>query len=159
MSPSTSALGAALGDDSDPRILQLKANSSGVKEVAKDLSGIAPVISIDRLDTLPLHDQICEGFRAAILRGNLQPGQQVPSSRHLAEDLEVSRCPVLGAYARLLSEGYFESRVGSGTFVSASFPGQLPHSRRSRSIAGGYRSLSRRSSLLPRCETVLWRHG
>jgi GntR family transcriptional regulator / MocR family aminotransferase len=127
--------------------------------VAKDLSGIAPVIPIDRLDTLPLHRQICEGFRAAILRGNLQPGQQVPSSRDLAEDLEVSRSPVLGAYARLLSEGYFESRVGSGTFVSSSLPGQLPHGRRSRSTTGGSRSLSRRSSLLPRCETVLWRHG
>ncbi len=127
--------------------------------MAKDLSAIAPVIPIDRLDTLPLHRQICEGFRAAILRGNLQPGQQVPSSRHLAEDLEVSRCPVLGAYARLLSEGYFESRVGSGTFVSTSLPGQLPHGRRSRSTTGGSRCLSRRSSLLPRCETVPWRHG
>ncbi len=103
-----------------------EANNSGVKEVAKDLSGIAPAIPIDRLDTLPLHRQICEGLRAAILRGNLQPGQQVPSSRHLAEDLEVSRFPVLGAYARLLSEGYFESRVGSGTFVSASSAGSTP---------------------------------
>src|ERR1700677_4465050 len=135
------------------------ANTSGVNEVAKDSSGIAPVIPIDRLDTLPLHRQICEGFRAAILRGNLQPGQQVPSSRDLAEDLEVSRFPVLGAYAQLLSEGYFESRVGSGTFVSASLPGQLPHGRRSRSTMGGSRCLSQRSSLLPRLETVPWRHG
>jgi GntR family transcriptional regulator / MocR family aminotransferase len=127
--------------------------------VAKDSSGIAPVIPIDRLDTLPLHRQICEGFRAAILRGNLQPGQQVPSSRHLAEDLEVSRFPVLGAYARLVSEGYLESRVGSGTFVSASLPGQLPHSKRSRSTPGASRSLSRRSSLLPQCETLPWLHG
>jgi GntR family transcriptional regulator/MocR family aminotransferase len=127
--------------------------------VAKDLSGIAPVISIDRLDRLPLHRQICEGFRAAILRGNLQPGQQVPSSRHLAEDLEVSRSPVLGAYERLISEGYFESQVGSGTFVSASLPGQLPHGKRSQSTTVGSRCLSRRSSLLPRCETVPWRYG
>ncbi len=127
--------------------------------MAKDLSGIAPVIPIDRLDTLPLHRQICEGFRAAILRGNLQPGQQVPSSRHLAEYLEISRFPVVDAYTRLLSEGYFESRVGSGTFVSASLPGQLRHGRRSQSTTGGSRCLSRRSSLLPRFETVPWRHG
>ncbi len=127
--------------------------------MAKDLSGIASVIPIDRLDTLPLHRQICEGFRAAILRGNLQPGQQVPSSRHLAEDLEVSRYPVLDAYAQLLSEGYFESRAGSGTFVSASLRGQLPNGRRPRSTTGGSRCLSRRSSLLPRFETVPWRHG
>ncbi len=127
--------------------------------MAKDLSGIAPVLSIDRLDRLPLHHQICEGFRAAILRGDLQPGQQVPSSRHLAEDLEVSRSPVLDAYERLISEGYFESQVGSGTFVSASLPAQPPHGKRSRSTTVGSRCLSRRSSLLPRCETVPWRHG
>ena len=95
--------------------------------MARDLSGITTVIPIDRLDTLPLHRQICEGFRAAILRGNLKPGQQVPSSRQLAEYLEVSRSPVLDAYAQLLSEGYFESQVGAGTFVSASCPGQLPY--------------------------------
>jgi GntR family transcriptional regulator/MocR family aminotransferase len=71
----------------------------------------------------------------------------------------VSRCPVLDAYAQLLSEGYFESRVGSGTFVSASLPGQHPHGRRSRSTTGGSRCLSRRSSLLPRFETVPWRDG
>jgi GntR family transcriptional regulator / MocR family aminotransferase len=136
-----------------------KANNNGVKQVAKDLSGIAPVIAIDRLDTLPLHHQICEGFRAAILRGDLRPGQQVPSTRHLAEDLEVSRFPVLGAYERLLSEGYFESRVGSGTFVSASLPGKLQQARRSRTTTGGSRCLSRRSSLLPRFEPVPWRYG
>ena len=127
--------------------------------MAKHLSGIAPLIPIDRLDTLPLHRQICEGFRAAILRGNLQPGQQVPSSRDLAEDLEISRSPVLNAYAQLLFEGHFESRVGSGTFVSASLPGQLPHARRSCSTTGVSRCLSRRSSLLPRLETVAWRYG
>lgn len=136
-----------------------QANTNGVKEVAKDLSAIAPVISIDRLDTLPLHRQICEGFRTAILRGNLQPGQQVPSSRHLAEDLEVSRFPVLDAYAQLLSEGYFESRAGSGTLVSASLRGHLPRNRRSLSTTGESRCPSLRSSLLPQFENVPWRHG
>ena len=125
----------------------------------RHLSGIAPVIPIDRLDTLPLNRQICEGFRAAILRGLLRPGQQVPSTRHLAKDLEVSRFPVLDAYAQLLSEGYFESRIGSGTFVSASLPGQLPNGRRARSTTVGSRCLSHRSSLLPTFETVPWRHG
>jgi GntR family transcriptional regulator / MocR family aminotransferase len=127
--------------------------------LAKNLSGIAPVIPIDRLDTLPLHRQICDGLRAAILRGHLQPGQRLPSSRHLAEDLEVSRFPVIDAYTRLLSEGYFESRAGSGTFVAASLPGQLLTSKQSRSTKGGARCLSRLSSLLPRFEAVPWWHG
>ena len=131
----------------------------GVKTVARELLEITPVIPIDRLDARPLNRQICEGFRAAILRGLLRPGQQVPSTRHLAKDLEVSRFPVVDAYAQLLSEGYFESRLGSGTFVSASLPGEPPQDRKERSAAAGPRYLSRRSSLLPRYETVPWRCG
>ncbi|MGH9559999.1 MAG: GntR family transcriptional regulator, partial [Terracidiphilus sp.] len=83
-------------------------------------SGIFPVVRIDRDEKAPLHHQVYVGFRDAILRGELSPGQQVPSSRALAEDLEISRFPVLDAYARLHAEGYFRSRPGSRTFVSPS---------------------------------------
>jgi GntR family transcriptional regulator / MocR family aminotransferase len=81
--------------------------------------GILPVIAVDRGAANPLHKQIYDGFRGAVVRGNLRPGQRVPSSRELASELSISRIPVLNAYAQLLAEGYFESRVGSGTFVSA----------------------------------------
>ncbi len=73
---------------------------------------------------MPLHRQVYAGFRNAILRGDLAAGQQVPSSRSLAAELEISRFPVLDAYAQLLAEGYFETRVGAGTFVSATIPTQ-----------------------------------
>jgi GntR family transcriptional regulator / MocR family aminotransferase len=86
---------------------------------------IPPVLSIDRKSARPLSGQIYDGFRAAILRGDLRPGQQAPSSRELAGELLISRFPVLDAYAQLLAEGYFESRVGSGTFVSGSLPERL----------------------------------
>ena len=61
----------------------------------------------------------------AIVRGNLRPGQRVPSSRSLAVELGISRIPVLNAYAQLLAEGYFESRKGAGTFVSDALPESL----------------------------------
>src|ERR1700689_165111 len=85
-------------------------------------AGLPPVIAIDRQAERPLPRQVYDGFRAAILRGELRPGQRVPSSRELATELRVSRFPVLDAYAQLLAEGYFESRVGSGTFVSKLLP-------------------------------------
>src|SRR6202167_6855467 len=85
-------------------------------------AGIVPVIPVDREASTPLHRQVYAGFRDAILRGDLAAGQQVPSSRALAAELSISRFPVLDAYAQLLAEGYFESRVGSGTFVSAALP-------------------------------------
>src|ERR1700743_149986 len=86
---------------------------------------IAPVIAVDRRRRDSLHKQIYDGFRAAILLGNLRPGQRVPSSRSLGVDLKISRLPVLQAYGQLLAEGYFESRTGAGTFVSESLPESL----------------------------------
>ena len=88
-----------------------------MKKVANNF---CPVVGIDPQDGRPLHRQIYEGFRQAILRNNLSAGQQVPSSRQLASELGISRIPVLTAYSQLLAEDYFETRTGSGTFVSRS---------------------------------------
>src|ERR1700683_80947 len=85
----------------------------------------APMISVDRKGEKPLHRQIYDSFRAMILERRLQPGQQIPSSRALADELLISRIPVLGAYAQLLAEGYIESRSGAGTFVTSSLSDQF----------------------------------
>jgi GntR family transcriptional regulator/MocR family aminotransferase len=79
-------------------------------------------VSVDRAAAAPLHRQVYDGLRRAILDGVLRPGERVPSTRALAAELEVSRFPVLSAYDQLLHEGYLEGRVGSGTYVSASLP-------------------------------------
>src|ERR1700761_8444093 len=90
--------------------------------MAKVSEAIPPVIAVDRKAANPLHKQVYDGFRTAIVRGNLRPGQRVPSSRALHLELGLSRIPVLNAYAQLLAEGYYESRKGSGTFVSQALP-------------------------------------
>ena len=90
----------------------------------KASAGFSPVIALDRSASTPLHRQICEAFKAAILDGSLGAGQQVPSTRSLSQELGVSRIPILNAYAQLLAEGYFETRTGAGTFVSATLPEQ-----------------------------------
>ena len=82
-------------------------------------------LPIDRSSAVPVHRQIYEGVRTAILGGRLRAGQRIPSTRALAVELAVSRLPVLTAYDQLLHEGYLEGRVGSGTFVSASLPDDL----------------------------------
>ena len=82
-------------------------------------------IPIDRSSAMPIHRQIYEGIRLAILEGRLRSGRRIPSSRALAVELAVSRLPVLTAYAQLLHEGYLEGRVGAGTFVSAALPDDL----------------------------------
>jgi len=56
--------------------------------------------------------------------------------------------PVLNAYAQLLAEGYFESRVGSGTVVSRSLPERTaktePASEQSRGLNRDRRRVSER---------------
>lgn len=122
-------------------------------------SGIVPVIPVDRESSTPLHRQVYVGFRDAILRGDLAAGQQVPSSRALAAELHISRFPVLDAYSQLLAEGYFESRVGAGTYVAASLPNRRDSIRPAVQIPGTERRASQRSLLFPRCEPVPWRDG
>ena len=78
------------------------------------------LISVDRRSARPIYEQIYGSFRSRILRGELRAGQEVPSTRELARELRVSRLPVLNAYAQLHAEGYFETKVGSGTYIAAS---------------------------------------
>ncbi len=114
---------------------------------------IFPIIAIDRSAPVPVHRQVYDGYRTAILRGDLRPGQQIPSTRDFASEVRISRFPVLNAYSQLLAEGYFESRVGSGTFVASSLPEQLisvqSNAARPAAIPSGPRSVSRSSLLYP----------
>jgi len=66
----------------------------------------------------PLFRQVYAGLRDTILSGAIAAGEQLPSTRHLAEQLGVSRTVVLLAYEHLLAEGFVEGRHGSGTYVS-----------------------------------------
>lgn len=84
--------------------------------------GLLALLPVDRGGGVPLHRQIYDGLRRAILDGMLRAGHRVPSTRDLAAGLRVSRFPVLTAYEQLLHEGYLEGRAGSGTFVRASLP-------------------------------------
>jgi GntR family transcriptional regulator/MocR family aminotransferase len=83
---------------------------------------IVALVPLDRASRIPLHHQIYDGLRRAILDGMLRAGQRVPSTRELAAELGVSRFPVLTAYDQLLHEGYLEGKVGSGTYVRAARP-------------------------------------
>ena len=88
--------------------------------------GLGPIIALDRRLARPLHRQLYDGYRAAILDGRLRPGQRLPSTRSLARDLHVSRIPVVTAFEQLVAEGYVASRVGAGSFVSPALPHHAP---------------------------------
>lgn len=126
----------------------------------KVASSFSPVIALDRRSGKPLQKQVYEGFCNAIVGRNLRAGQRVPSSRALAVELKTSRIPVLNAYAQLLAEGYFETRAGSGTFVSSSLPDQWIALERSHEVSpavrSGHRPASRAAALLPFYRQAPW---
>ena len=85
-------------------------------------------IALDNNTAIPLHQQLYEELRRAILSGRLLPRQRIPSTRSLAKSLGISRTTVTSCYEQLLSEGYLETIVGSGTYVCAQLPDDLLHS-------------------------------
>lgn len=64
-----------------------------------------------------LYEQIYEHIKNEIREGKLLCGERLPSTRSLAEYLQISRSTVDCAYEQLLSEGYIESRPYRGYFV------------------------------------------
>lgn len=75
-------------------------------------------VSVDQRSPRPLHMQVYDAIRCAILDGQLRAGLRLPSTRTFASELGISRNTMVAAYEQLTSEGYLESLVGSGTRVS-----------------------------------------
>jgi DNA-binding transcriptional MocR family regulator len=65
----------------------------------------------------PLHGRLAAALQRAIAQGLLLPGVRLPAERDLARALALSRTTVLTAYTNLKSDGWLESRRGSGTYV------------------------------------------
>jgi GntR family transcriptional regulator/MocR family aminotransferase len=75
-------------------------------------------LDLDRKAPVSLTQQLYDRLVSAVLQGTLRPGERLPSSRQLAQDLRVARNIVMEVFAQLQTEGYFESRTGSGTYVA-----------------------------------------
>ena len=77
------------------------------------------LVELRRDDRLPLHSQLERELRSAIRSGRLAPGSALPSSRALAEQLDLSRGVIVEAYEQLIAEGYLISQPGGATRVCA----------------------------------------
>lgn len=85
----------------------------------------------DPLLTLPdksgvLYVRLYQRMRALIMQGAWPPGMRLPSSRRLAEDLQVSRNTASLALDQLMADGWIETRSRAGTFVSSELPFRVP---------------------------------
>ncbi len=77
---------------------------------------------IDSESGVPLYRQIIEQVRYAMSRGDLQPGDRLPTVRQLAVDLSINPNTVVRAYRELELAGALQTQQGSGTFVGRKKP-------------------------------------
>lgn len=71
-------------------------------------------------EVLPKYLQIAGHIRDQIVRGDLKPGDEVPSEREIAASWGVARPTAARALETLRVQGLVESRRGSGTYVRES---------------------------------------
>lgn len=95
------------------------------------------IVSIDPRDRTPIYAQLERGLRAAIATGRLGAGDQLPTVRQLAVDLQVNANTIARVYSELERAGVIETRRGVGSFISAT-PAQAhppkQHERRLRAF-------------------------
>lgn len=66
----------------------------------------------------PIYEQITVQIKSMIMNGYLQAGDAIPSMRTLAKTLRVSVTTVKKSYEDLQRDGFIETTVGRGSFVS-----------------------------------------
>jgi GntR family transcriptional regulator len=98
---------------------------------------VGTVVTVDPRDSTPIYAQLERGVRAAIATGRLRPGDQLPTVRQMAVELQVNANTVARVYAELERSGVIETKRGVGSFIAAS-PAQAhpprEHERRVRSF-------------------------
>ncbi len=87
-------------------------------------------ILISNTSDSPLYQQIEGQIIDAILKGELAEGEALPSIRTFANDLKVSILTIRRVYDDLEKEGFVNSQVGIGTFVSTTNIDLLRDSKR-----------------------------
>ncbi len=93
------------------------------------------IVSLDSADPTPIYAQLERGLRAAIATSRLRAGDQLPTVRQLAVDLQINANTVARVYAELERAGIIETKRGVGSFINAT-PAQAhpprEHERRLR---------------------------
>ena len=80
------------------------------------------IISLDASSGISLQAQIRQSVVELILNHSILPGDKLPSSRMLSQQLKVSRNTVILAYQALVNNGYLQPRQRSGYVVSYDAP-------------------------------------
>jgi DNA-binding transcriptional regulator YhcF (GntR family) len=111
------------------------------------------VITVDPAGSTPPYEQIRSQVADDVERGELQPGDRLPTVRRLAEDLGVAANTVARAYRELEQAGVIETRGRGGSFVTGD---QIQ--RKAKEAATAYLAQARALGLSPKEALALVRH-
>lgn len=89
-----------------------------VSPLTKNKEGIIG-LKFQRIGTKKIYIEVIEQIKEMLARGDLKPGDQLPSEREFAELLGISRVSLRQALTVLETLGIVEIRHGEGTFVSS----------------------------------------
>src|ERR1700753_3482970 len=73
---------------------------------------------LDMHSGVPLYRQLIDQVQAAIAAGLLVPGDQLPTVRQVAVDLEINPNTVMRAYREMEIRSILDTQQGTGTFVA-----------------------------------------
>ena len=131
-------------------------------------NGVGFEFALDLHTGVPVYRQLIDQVRGGIASGSLNAGNQLPTVRQLAVDLEINPNTVMRAYRELELGGLLETHQGTGTFISDRKPekktgererqlGQMAGEFAARAGAAGFtveELIERLEELLPRSSRV-----
>lgn len=89
---------------------------------------------LDFRSGIPIYIQVEEHIRQSVLRGELKPGDQLPTVRSLALELRVNFNTIARAYRQLDEDGIISTQQGRGTYILALPPPEVAEELRRRSL-------------------------
>lgn len=75
------------------------------------------MIALNLNSEIPIYTQLRNQIVEALARGEVAPGEPLPTVRQLAEDLGINPMTVNKAYGELKHQGYLETNLKKGTLV------------------------------------------
>lgn len=76
------------------------------------------MIGLDYRSKKPIYEQIIEQIKLLVIKGNLNPGDPIPSVRKMAQTLNITPSTVAKAYQELERQKVIETIRARGTFIA-----------------------------------------
>lgn len=110
---------------------------------------LATAVELDLTAHVPIYRQIIEQIRGRIAAGEWQEGDQLPTVRQLAEELQVNFNTVARAYRMLDQAGWISTQHGRGSFVLGGHARRPADSRLLRQLTRAFVDQVRRQGFAP----------